>query len=222
MPDALAISFGMMRWMFALMLLLSTAAAGAGEGAADGAGLRVVDGDTLMAGRERIRLAGIDAPERGQLCRRSDGQSWACGAAATAELVLLVGKGALTCTGLRLDIYGRRLARCHGAAGDLGQALVASGLATAFGDEAPRYRATERRAAAAGIGIWQNPGGYSRPHPDRRADCRIKGNIGRSGRIYHLPGQRSYSATRVDPGHGERWFCAEADAVLAGWRRAGG
>ena len=188
----MAISLGMMRWMVALMLLLSTTAFSAG------AGLRVVDGDTLVAGRERIRLAGIDAPERGQLCRRSDGQNWACGAAATAELVRLVGKGVLTCTGQRYDIYGRRLARCHAGAGDLGQALVARGLATAFGEERALYHDAERRASVAGVGIWQNPDGYTRPHPDRRADCRIKGNIGRSGRIYHVPGQRSYTNGPID------------------------
>jgi hypothetical protein len=52
-------------------------------------------------------------------------------------------------------------------------------------------------------------------------DCAIKGNInGRGERIYHVPGGRYYSATRIDPLWGERWFCSEADAVAAGWRRS--
>nr|WP_274427319.1 hypothetical protein [Chelativorans sp. YIM 93263] len=52
--------------------------------------------------------------------------------------------------------------------------------------------------------------------------CNIKGNIsvGTGERIYHVPGQRYYSATRVSPIHGERWFCSQADARQAGWRRA--
>ncbi len=51
--------------------------------------------------------------------------------------------------------------------------------------------------------------------------CLIKGNISRSGeRIYHVPGGRWYDATRIDPRKGERWFCSEAEARAAGWRRA--
>ncbi len=51
--------------------------------------------------------------------------------------------------------------------------------------------------------------------------CLIKGNISRSGeRIYHVPGGRWYDATRIDPLRGERWFCSEAEARAAGWRRA--
>lgn len=50
----------------------------------------------------------------------------------------------------------------------------------------------------------------------------IKGNISRndSDRIYHVPGQNDYEATRINENAGERWFCTESDAVAAGWRRA--
>jgi hypothetical protein len=40
---------------------------------------KVVDGDTLELGKERIRLYGIDAPETKQLCKNSKGQDYACG-----------------------------------------------------------------------------------------------------------------------------------------------
>jgi hypothetical protein len=51
--------------------------------------------------------------------------------------------------------------------------------------------------------------------------CDIKGNIALDDeRIYHLPGQTSYAATRIDLLRGERWFCSENDARAAGWRRA--
>ncbi|SMH40474.1 hypothetical protein SAMN02982922_2332 [Mesorhizobium australicum] len=53
------------------------------------------------------------------------------------------------------------------------------------------------------------------------AGCNIKGNIAIGGeRIYHVPGQSYYSDTRVSPMRGERWFCSEADARAAGWRRS--
>src|SRR5262249_18346337 len=51
--------------------------------------------------------------------------------------------------------------------------------------------------------------------------CNIKGNISAAGeRIYHIPGQRYYSATHINTRRGERWFCTEEEARTAGWRRA--
>ncbi|MGX8013534.1 sunset domain-containing protein [Mesorhizobium sp. ORM8.1] len=52
--------------------------------------------------------------------------------------------------------------------------------------------------------------------------CNIKGNISYYGgeRIYHVPGQEYYSATRINLLKGERWFCSETEAQGAGWRRA--
>jgi hypothetical protein len=55
------------------------------------------------------------------------------------------------------------------------------------------------------------------------AGCDIKGNVSiNSGeRIYHIPGQRYYSETVIRPEYGERYFCSEAEARAAGWRRSG-
>ncbi|WP_419195924.1 hypothetical protein [Ensifer adhaerens] len=52
--------------------------------------------------------------------------------------------------------------------------------------------------------------------------CDIKGNISidTGERIYHIPGQKFYSATVINGNYGERWFCSEAEARAAGWRRA--
>lgn len=54
------------------------------------------------------------------------------------------------------------------------------------------------------------------------ASCNIKGNISinTGEHIYHMPGQPYYAATRISPQYGERWFCSEADARAAGWRKA--
>lgn len=52
--------------------------------------------------------------------------------------------------------------------------------------------------------------------------CKIKGNISIStgAKLYHLPGMRDYEITRINPEHGERWFCTEQEAQAAGWRKA--
>lgn len=56
---------------------------------------------------------------------------------------------------------------------------------------------------------------------DTQRSCRIKGNIAMSGeRIYHVPGAPYYYATRIDTARGERWFCSEAEARAAGWRKS--
>lgn len=58
-------------------------------------------------------------------------------------------------------------------------------------------------------------------NPDARAakPCIIKGNISGIGeKIYHTTASPWYERTRISEGKGERWFCSEEQAVLAGWR----
>ncbi len=51
--------------------------------------------------------------------------------------------------------------------------------------------------------------------------CTIKGNISAEGEgIYHVPGGEYYILTRINTAKGERWFCTEAEARAAGWRRS--
>ncbi len=51
--------------------------------------------------------------------------------------------------------------------------------------------------------------------------CNIKGNVSTKGeRIYHVPGQKYYNDTVIQSSHGERWFCSEAEARAAGWRKS--
>ena len=40
--------------------------------------------------------------------------------------------------------------------------------------------------------------------------CKIKGNISKSGRIYHVPGNRWYDRTKIDVAKGEKWFCSSS------------
>jgi hypothetical protein len=52
-------------------------------------------------------------------------------------------------------------------------------------------------------------------------ECNIKGNVSidTGERIFHVPGQRYYGETKINPLYGERWFCSEAEA-RADWRKA--
>ncbi len=54
------------------------------------------------------------------------------------------------------------------------------------------------------------------PQPQQsQGACVIKGNVGRNGKIYHMPGQKYYNKTNP-----EAIFCSEAEAQSAGFRRS--
>jgi endonuclease YncB( thermonuclease family) len=119
-----------------------------------------IDGDSLRADGEEIRLLGIDAPELRQTCRDHQGRNWACGRDARDQLRRILARGKVRCAVAEKDRYGRTLARCS-ASGvlDIGDALVRDGFALNFmqGD----YRAAEGEARSAKRGIWR--GEFERP-----------------------------------------------------------
>ncbi|MBB4053533.1 endonuclease YncB(thermonuclease family) [Devosia subaequoris] len=199
----------------------------------------VIDGDTIEIAGERVRINGIDAPESSQLCQDQHQRSYRCGAIAAGALdKLLAQSRPLRCEFVERDQYGRVVGDCFRADGvNVAAALVRAGMALDW----PRYSsgayANEQSvAAAAKAGLWQ---GEFQPPWEWRAEqrnssivapliapvtsdgCGIKGNISRSGeQIYHIPGMRDYDQTQINERAGERWFCSEAEAQDAGWRRA--
>ncbi len=110
----------------------------------------------------------------------------------------------------------------------MGAVLVTRGLARAYLRYSDRYAEIEKAAVVAGRGIFGSDMAAPEAHREQGAavaqtapaGCVIKGNISANGRIYHLPGQEHYDRTRIDEARGERWFCSEAEAQAAGWRRA--
>ncbi len=197
---------------------------------ADVAGVAsVIDGDTLEIHGQRIRLDGVDAPERRQLCRL-DGKPWQGGKDAANALAEKIARRPVTCEDLGRDRYKRIIARCTVAGEDLEKWMVANGWALAYRRYSLDYVDQEAEAQAARRGIWASE--FVKPWEWRRGkrlaanhnapgQCLIKGNISRSGeRIYHVPGGQYYDRTKISPAKGERWCCSEAEAEAAGWRRS--
>ncbi len=217
-----------MRWVSALLLCLATGIATGGAAQSISGRVAVVDGDTFRVNGTSLRLHGIDAPEQDQPCQDSAGRDWACGAWVTDQVRRAYSGKRVRCEGVTTDRYDRLVAKCYLGGTDIGQRLVQEGLAFAFRRYALDYDLDEKRAAVNGRGLHgtkiQRPSDYRRaasaapPAPD--AACAIKGNISGNGRIYHMPGQEHYSRTRISPQRGERWFCTEAEARAAGWRKA--
>jgi endonuclease YncB( thermonuclease family) len=201
--------------------------------------LRVIDGDTFDVGGVRVRLHGVDAPERNQTCEDAQGAIWECGAWVTAQVEARFGGRYAVCEERDVDRYGRMVARCTVDGRDVGEEIVLDGLATAYRRYAMDYDLAEKSAQVAGVGIWAGtvespadfrasrspvgaraPAGEPATAPAGEGQCLIKGNISGNGRIYHMPHNRDYAATRIDPARGERWFCSEGEAQAAGWRAA--
>lgn len=142
--------------LLAAIALVSARLGGVGTVTIEGRPV-IVDGDTLKFAGTRIRLEGIDAPELGQMCGL-DGADYACGQRAREALGRLVRGGTVTCKSRQRDRYGRLLAVCSVAGGQINALLVESGWAVAYGG----YQAEERRARNAGAGLWA--GTFERPH----------------------------------------------------------
>jgi endonuclease YncB( thermonuclease family) len=202
----------------------------------------VVDGDTIEIHGERIRLSGIDAPEHDQQCKDGSNQPYACGRQSADILAQLLGESTPTrCEFVTHDSYGRFVGNCYRADGlNVAELIASKGWAMDW----PRhsngaYALQQETAKAKRIGLWA---GTFQPPWEWRAEwnvdepakivspmrvvstgkCSIKGNISftTGERIYHVPGQIYYSVTRINTSKGERWFCSEAEARAAGWRRS--
>jgi endonuclease YncB( thermonuclease family) len=199
--------------------------------------VQVTDGDTFLlrtaTGAEIwVRVAEIDAPEGDQPF--GDQSRRALAALIAGRMVQVAVK--------ELDAYGRTVGRPFTADRDICAQMVADGAAWAY----RRYLTdatlldAEAQARLYQRGLWGAstepvpPWEWRHRLPQRSSEfagqptrnaadatCDIKGNISSAGeRIYHVRGQRYYTATKIDAARGERWFCSESDARKAGWRRS--
>ncbi len=167
-------------WLLAAALLGSGQAlvpfAGRVVGITDGDTLTVLDGENRQ---HRLRLAEIDAPERGQ----------PFGAAAKARLANLCFGERVEVTVHGSDRYGREVAtvRKQGGPPDaetVNLEMVRAGYAWAYNAYArdPRIRMAEAEAKAAGRGLWGGPfpvppwewrRAKKLPGPEKRGPARV-------------------------------------------------
>lgn len=148
------------RWGRVVLLLWALIPVLALAGRYEGRVVRVIDGDTvetLDSARtlQRVRLSGIDAPERKQ----------AFGTQAKQRLTELVGGQAVVVDWDKRDRYGRVVGTVSVAGRDVGLTLVQEGYAWWYRRYAAdqgaldvvRYGAAELTARRARRGLWQDP-----------------------------------------------------------------
>lgn len=197
--------------------------AGAAEATFSARVVRVLDGDTVevQAGPgpiHRIRLHGIDCPERGAPFANV-ARNFARQLAFDREVTVQVRDR---------DRYGRLVARVIVDGQDMSVELLKAGLAVHFRrySSDPVLERAEQQARAARRGIWQHgdvpilepPGRNARPAIQpllgTRSDTRVRGNV--RSRVFHVPGCRNYTCRNCTAE-----FASPEEAVSAGYRPAG-
>jgi endonuclease YncB( thermonuclease family) len=180
--------------------------------AADVSGVpKIREGDQILIGSTRIRLAGIDAPAVDQLCLNTKGERWTCGVAARDELIRHAANKSWTCHVSQTERRGRHVAKCEVGGEDIQKWMVKNGWALSFARFSHDYEADEKAARDAKAGMWQGAFiapwdwrvrnkktailGAVKPPENAHAillasasgpvapspDCTIKGNVNRSG-----------------------------------------
>ena len=92
----------------------------------------ITDGDTIKLGTIKVRLHGIDAPERRQNCKDAKNKTYACGRQSTAFLKSLVKNKEVKCEGKDKDRYGRIIGICYADEINLNSTMVKEGWAIAY------------------------------------------------------------------------------------------
>ena len=118
----------------------------------------IVDADTIdvEGAPARVRLFGIDAPERGQVCTDAGDKRFLCGSRAADELDAILGRNPnVTCRQTGLDRWRRVVAICRIGQLDIGAEMVRRGWAFDFTRYSRgRYEAQEEAARDAKAGLW--------------------------------------------------------------------
>lgn len=115
----------------------------------------VVDGDTIEIHGKRIRLSGIDAPERGRECTDASGAIVRVYQTTSIALDRFIAGRSVRCARDGNDGYGRVVARCRVGGTDIASWMVANGHAWDWPKYSKgRYAPEESRARAAKAGLW--------------------------------------------------------------------
>ena len=126
---------------------------------------KIIDGDTVHIGKNKIRLFGIDAPEIEQTCN-IEKQVWNCGLVSFKTLQKLTTKKEVTCKVNGIDRYKRYIAECYLNNLNINQYMVKQGWAIAYRYYSKDYIDEEFIAERKKLGIWK--GEFEEPYLFRK------------------------------------------------------
>ena len=135
---------------------------------------KIVDGDTIKINSKKIRLYGIDAPEKKQKCKKtyltisfmSFTKDYMCGEVSTQKLIKKINKQKLNCNIIDVDRYKRLIGECFKRNINLNSWMVSNGYAVAYRKYSKKYVSDEINAKNNKLGIWQ--GKFEMPWDYRR------------------------------------------------------
>jgi endonuclease YncB( thermonuclease family) len=114
----------------------------------------ITDGDTIKISNNKIRLHGIDAPEKKQKCTKNK-KKYNCGVFATLALTKKIGKKLVKClTQKKKDRYNRFIGICFVEHEDLNKWMVRNGYAVAYKRYSKDYILDEEFAKTNKLGLW--------------------------------------------------------------------
>ena len=126
---------------------------------------KVIDGDTIHIGKNKIRLHGIDAPEKDQKCIYNN-EDWECGKNSTLVLREIIGNRPVKCRTNGVDRYKRYIAVCFSGKKNLNKMMVKNGWAIAYRYYSTDYIDEEFIAEREKLGIWK--GEFEEPYLFRK------------------------------------------------------
>ena len=161
--------------LFSLLIFLSLTTPSISEEKAISGKVKVVDGDTIKINKKKIRLFGIDAPEKEQTCKKkyinflifNFQKDYKCGEESTLALSKKLQNKEVKCIlEDNKDIYKRNIGTCYIKNQDINKWLVKNGYALAYKKYSKKYVINEQYAMKNKLGIWK--GSFMRPEKWRR------------------------------------------------------
>ena len=122
----------------------------------------VTDGDTIKINKKRIRLMGIDAPEKKQMCKKtwltisfiSFEKDYPCGQISTNKLKRKINNKSVICKYTDKDRYQRYIAECFIDKTNINAWMVRNGHAVAYKKYSKKFVAQENIAKKEKSGLW--------------------------------------------------------------------
>ena len=114
----------------------------------------ITDGDTIKVTNKRIRLHGVDTPEKKQICYKNS-KKYNCGKEATDALAIKIGENSVTCKVKdKLDRYKRYIGICFIREVNLNKWIVRNGYGVAYRRYSKDYVEDENYAKKNKLGLW--------------------------------------------------------------------